>query len=203
MIILVLFNWVGCVVNLLNNDAQNHCDLEQLALLAQKSDDESFNSLVDGFLPVIKIKASKFTQVETDDLVQEGLLGLWSAVQTYDKEKSASFKTYANKCINNRMITVASKIKGKKHIPRELIISLEDSNFTEITGGLSPEQSMIDRESYLGMIKRVKSLLSSTEFSVLGYYLAGYSYEQIAKKLGTNAKAVDNALQRIRCKLKH
>ncbi len=187
----------------LNDSAPTAYTLEQLALLIQKNDEQAFNTLVDKFLPVIKIKASKFTQLESDDLVQEGLLGLWSAVQTYDPEKSASFKTYANKCIDNRMLTGASKTKGKKFIPSELMISLDNSDFTQITGEQSPEQRMIDQEAYLGMIKRIKGLLSGTEFSVLGYYLAGYSYGQIAEKLGTNAKAVDNALQRIRNKLKH
>ena len=190
-------------MELLKNSTLPPYTQEQLVVLVQQNDEQAFNTLVDEFLPIIRAKAVMFKKLEADDLVQEGLLGLWSAVQTYDSNKSASFKTYANKCIDNRMFTGANKSRCKKYIPTELIISLDNKDFMQVAGGLSPEQRMIDRESYIGMIRHIKKILSQREFSVLGYYLAGYSYIQIAQKLGTTPKVVDNALQRIRKKLKH
>ena len=169
----------------------------------QANNETAFESLVDKYLPVIKVKAQKYCMLaDMDDLIQEGLLGLWSAVQTYNFDSTASFKTYAYKCIDNRINTGANKGKGKKHIPTELLIYLDSDDSTQLKDKSTPEQHIIERENYFTTINRIKSILSVKEFKVLSFYLAGNSYKQIAELLETDTKAVDNAVQRIRRKLK-
>lgn len=176
---------------------------EKLALQIQNNDEYAFDTLVNRYLPLIRIKADKYVDTDKEDIVQEGLLGLWSAVQTYNPHKNASFKTYALVCIENRMISGIKRGKGKKHIPSDLLISLDSDEFGQIKGSNSPEQSIIEHESYRGMVKYIKEVLSARELKVLSYYLAGNTYGQIAEILDCDIKAVDNAIQRIRKKLKH
>ncbi len=175
---------------------------EELALQAQNNNEYAFNTLVNLYLPVIRIKAGKFKDTDVDDLIQEGLLGLWSAAQTYDPTRNATFKTYAFKCIDNRLISGAKIGKGKKHIPQELLIYLDSDENVQLKDNSSPEQSVIEHENYTVMVKHIKDILSKKEFKVLSHYLAGNTYGQIAEILDCDVKAVDNAIQRIRKKLK-
>lgn len=176
---------------------------EKLVIKIQSSDETAFESLVSKYLPAIKAKVQKYSMLaDSEDLIQEGLLGLWSAAQTYNFNSNASFKTYAYKCIDNRINTGANKCKGKKHIPTELLIYLDSDDSTQLKDKSTPEQRIIEHENYLTTINRIKNVLSVKEFKVLSYYLAGNSYKQIADFLGTNTKAIDNAIQRIRKKLK-
>lgn len=175
---------------------------EELALQTQNNDEYAFNTLVNLYLPIIRIKASKFKDIDLDDLVQEGLLGLWSAAQTYDTNKNATFKTYAFKCIDNRLVSGAKMGKGKKQVPQELLIYLDGDQNVQLKDNGNPEQSVIEHENYTVMVKHIKDILSKKEFKVLSYYLAGNTYGQIAEILDCDVKAVDNAIQRIRKKLK-
>lgn len=203
---MIVFLLKGCEVIILiknlNEYSENTLTDENLVLQTQNNDEYSFDTLVSRYLPLIRIKADKYIDADKDDLVQEGLLGLWSAVQTYDPQKNASFKTYAFICIENRMISGAKKGKGKKHIPSELLIYLDSDELGQIKDSNSPEQSIIERESYTGTVNHIKDILSTKEFKVLSYYLAGNTYGQIAEILDCDVKAVDNAIQRIRKKLK-
>ena len=185
------------------DNAKHMGEDEKLVMKIQSNNETAFESLVDKYLPIIKAKVQKYCMLaDSDDLIQEGLLGLWSAAQTYNFDSTASFKTYAYKCIDNRINTGANKCKGKKHIPKELLIYLDSDDSTQLKDKFTPEQHIIERENYFATINRIKSILSVKEFKVLSYYLAGNSYKQIAELLETNTKAIDNAVQRIRKKLK-
>ncbi len=203
---MIVFLLKGCgviiLIKNLNEYSENTLTDENLVLQTQNNDEYAFDTLVSRYLPLIRIKTDKYIDTDKDDLVQEGLLGLWSAVQTYDPQKNAAFKTYAFICIENRMISGAKKGKGKKHIPSELLIYLDSDELGQIKDSNSPEQSIIERESYTGTVKHIKDILSTKEFKVLSYYLAGNTYGQIAEILNCDVKAVDNAIQRIRKKLK-
>ncbi len=191
-------------LNSTDNNLNSRTKEEELALQAQTNNGLAFNILADLYEPIIIFKANKFKKLaDRDDLVQEGLLGLWGAVQTYNPNKSASFKTYANKCIDNRILSGVNKANGKKHIPSELLVYLGSDELNQVKDNVTPEQSLIERENYIGFIKRIKSKLSKREFTVLSYHTAGKSYKQIAEILQMDIKAVDNAIQRIRKKLKY
>ncbi len=198
---------VKCVVNKMEfdycNNARHPGEDEKLIMKIQAGDESAFELLVDKYLPVINAKVQKYrTIADVDDLIQEGLLGLWSAAQTYDFNHNTLFKTYAYKCIDNRINTGANKYTGKKHIPSELLIYLDSEDSTQLKDKHTPEQQIIDRENYTAAINRIKSLLSVKEYKVLSYYLVGNSYKQIAKTLNSDVKSIDNAIQRIRKKLK-
>lgn len=201
---ILAIEWCGekMEINYYDN-AENYGEDEELVMKIQANDETAFETLADKYLSVIKAKVQKYSVlVDSEDLVQEGLLGLWSAAQTYNFNGVASFKTYAYKCIDNRINTGANKGKGKKHIPTELLIYLDSDESTQLKDKSTPEQRIIERENYITTINRIKNLLSVKEFKVLSYYLAGNSYKQIADLLDTNVKAIDNAIQRIRKKLK-
>ncbi len=198
---------VKCVVNRMDfdycNNARHIGEDEKLIMKIQAGNEGAFEILVDKYLPVINAKAQKYrTIADVDDLIQEGLLGLWSAAQTYEFNRNTLFKTYAYKCIDNRINTGANKYTGKKHIPTELLIYLDSEESTQLKDKRTPEQQIIDRENYTVAINRIKSLLSVKEYKVLSYYLVGNSYKQIAKALDSDVKSIDNAIQRIRKKLK-
>lgn len=185
------------------DNTKHQCEDEELVIKIQKNNETAFEILADKYLPIIRAKVQKYSMlVDCEDLIQEGLLGLWSAAQTYNFDNIASFKTYAYKCIDNRINTGANRCKGKKHIPTELLIYLDSDDSTQLKDKSTPEQRVIERENYITTINRIKNVLSAKEFKVLSYYLTGNSYKQIADSLGTNIKAIDNAIQRIRKKLK-
>lgn len=191
---------------MINNQCENSYHTltdEKLVEKTHNGDELAFNTLFDRYLPIVKLKSGSYSTADKDDLIQEGLVGLWGAVQTYSFDKNTSFKTYASKCIENRMISGIKRNKGIKHIPSDMLVYIdgEDSEHIKLSD-ISPEQNMIERENYYSVIKRIKEILSDKEFKVFSYYLSGYSYTDIAVFLKCNVKSVDNAIQRIRKKLR-
>ncbi len=141
--------------------------------------------------------------LDADDLVQEGLVGLFRAVESYDKDRGASFPTYAVTCINNSMNTAVKQATRKKHAPLKGYLSLSDEQSDEaLIDSESPEDLAIRTEEYDAVMARIKAELSDMERNVLELYLKGYDYLAVAKQLDTTPKSVDNALQRARNKLK-
>lgn len=175
---------------------------EFLVLKAQNDSEQSFNILVNRYYPLIRKKAYGFSSADNDDLIQEGLLGLWSAVQSYRQDKSTSFKTYAATCIDNRMISKSKKGKSKKTVPAERLIYLDSDDSKQIENNKNPEQAFIEQESYMNAVKRIREVLSDRELKILSYYLSGYTYAQIGKMLSCDTKSIDNAIQRARRKLR-
>ena len=143
---------------------------------------------------------------DSEDLIQEGMLGLLSAIRTFDPEKGAKFTTYAEFCIRRRIYSAIKLASGNKHTPLNSYISLEatqiDESDTQSAYFLRvPEDSIIAREQAGEVEKLLYGALSRFESSVLELYLDGISYKDMAMKLGKSDKSVDNAVQRIRKKL--
>lgn len=156
--------------------------------------------LISKYMPLIKAKASAFknSQVEADDLISEGFLGLLSAIRSYDQKKG-TFSAFASACIANKMKTAVAKSSANP-LPA---VSLDDSNIEEISdGNPGTEDLIILKEQNTEMMKQVEQLLSEREREVFYLYLSAYSYSQIAEKLGITAKAVDNAITRAKSKLR-
>ena len=144
---------------------------------------------------------------DSEDLIQEGMLGLLSAIREFDAEKGASFKTYAEICIRNRIQSAIRSAARKKHAPLNDGVSLDDilSDESQSLGSQyfqrSPEEQVLARETEKEFISAYSRRLSKLEAQVLSLYLDGLSYQEMAVALGRDPKAVDNAVQRIRKKL--
>lgn len=147
---------------------------------------------------------------DREDLIQEGMMGLLSAIRTYDSGKQTGFSTYAELCITRRMITAVHSASRKKHTPLNEGVSLDDilsdevfineSGFTEAFRR-TPEEQVLARESADEMIHTYTRHLSKLESEVCALFLQGLSYHEIAAQTGRSTKSIDNAVQRIRRKL--
>jgi len=177
---------------------------ESLVLLACNGDNSAMAHLITGIIPLVKAKASAFADknLEAEDLSQEGLLGFLSAVYTYKPGGEASFKTYASTCINNRIISAVRSQLGKKHMPLNFSIPYEDDDISIQDPAADPQNILSAQEETQRLLAILNGKLSGFEKEVIVQYLAGKSYEQTAQDLNTTAKAVDNALQRAKKKLK-
>lgn len=146
---------------------------------------------------------------DSEDLTQEGMVGLIKAVREYDAAKEASFRTFAEICIRNRLFSVLRAAARDKHLPLNQSVPLDmpffDSNsYTSGTSNLAqrnPEDFFIDREYTAALLSGVRKQLSEFEAKILGYYLDGLSCGEIAQTVGKSHKSVDNAVQRIRRKV--
>ena len=148
---------------------------------------------------------------DSEDLIQEGMLGLLKAIREYDPTRAASFRTYAEICIRNRMISAIKAAAREKHIPLNNYISFETPFFdgftihdtcgTDYRRLENPEDTMIDREEARERMNVLKGQLSGFEAKILGLYLNGLSYSEMAAEVKQSPKSVDNAVQRIRRKV--
>lgn len=176
----------------------------QLVTLMNSGDSNAFVELSARYLSMIKAKAARFQSVmlEKDDLCQEGFMGLLNAARTYDPSGGASFKTYAGVCISNRMIMACRAAVGRKNIPLHNFISLSDQDEEMPDSTTDPEAVLINSENLKIMRQHMEKTLTQLEQKVLMLYLEGCSYSEIAAQLGITSKTADNALQRVRLKLK-
>lgn len=148
---------------------------------------------------------------DSEDLIQEGMLGLLSAIRSFQPEKAASFRTFAEICIKSRLISAVRAAASGKHTPLNSYISFETPSFdgnadflSLMAAGLpqkNPEDLLIGREELQEHLDTAKGQLSGFEANVLSYYLEGLSYQEIAAQVKRSPKSVDNAVQRIRRKL--
>lgn len=176
---------------------------EQLVTLCRKNNSNAWSELCSRYIALSRSLCFKFSgqSVEAEDLVQEGLIGFFSAVHTFSPNGAANFKTYACSCMRNKIINAVKAARTKKQIPTELNISLETDMQLADTA-LSPEELVVSKNVSDAIMKAVNELLSEKESEVFKLYLSGVSYEQIAAKLSISKKSVDGALQRARKKLK-
>lgn len=163
--------------------------------------------LLDKYKDQVRVKARAMYLIggETDDLIQEGMLGLFKAVRDYKPDKNTSFKTFANLCIERQLYSTIQKYNRQKHMPLNTYVSLSQETEESLLHELreqNPEAIMIDRENQEQLYEEIKTVLSSMENKVLSLYLKGDSYEYIAQVLGKSPKSIDNALQRIRRKVR-
>ena len=141
---------------------------------------------------------------DTDDLIQEGMIGLFKAVRDYHPGKEASFVTFAQMCIDRQIYSAVQSSNRQKHMPLNTYISLsqEDEESPLAQAWVeTPEEIIIDRENTRALEDEIKSALSPMENTVLNYYLEGKSYADIGMLMDKNPKSVDNALRRIRTKI--
>lgn len=186
----------------------NACDYSDIRLveLYNSGNTAVFTVLTDRYLKLIRSVTSKYkiSGLEIDDLTQEGLLGLLCAVKTFKSDGGASFKTYAALCINRRIITLLKSSETNRKRALNDYVSLDDSNCEDSACEeiVDPEESFIGKENLSSLKQIISQCLTETENRVLELYLAGESYNDIADELGVSSKAVDNALQRTRRKLR-
>ncbi len=139
---------------------------------------------------------------DSEDLIQEGFLGLLDAIREFRSDRDASFSTFAQTCIRNRLRSAVRSASREKHALLNSALSWESDDVEpKLTAPPSPEEVLIAREERSEGLERLKSGLSPLECTVLDHYLCGLSYEEIAKATGKDVKSVDNAVQRIRRKL--
>lgn len=189
-----------------NNRMESYSD-QQLATLVREGDPDAFLELTSRYMTLIRAKAAPFhgTMLEADDLCQEGLLGLLDAVRNYREDGGASFRTYAGVCITNRIIMAYRWAAGRKNFPLNNFVPLSEEG---ASGGVfageeaNPEKMLVEEEDLLLLKRFISRGLSKMERQVLMLYLGGYSYKEIADSLCITSKAADNALQRVRRKLK-
>ena len=183
---------------------------EELVSRSRAGDTEATDQLIEKYKNLVRRKANAFFLIggDTDDLIQEGMIGLFKAVRDFDDTRESSFCNFATICIDRQLRTAIERNNRKKHLPLNTYVSIdneEDSEPLEETlrslQAASPEELVIRSEDLAEIRRRVHEDLSSMEKEVLSMHLSGMSYVQIAETLGKNQKAVDNALQRIRKKL--
>ena len=141
---------------------------------------------------------------DSDDLIQKGMLGLFKAIRDYRPEKEVSFEAFAKLCISRQLYSAVQAAGRQKHVPLNTYVELSDQLDAQDDGpqGKSPEELLIDRENMEKLKEEIWQLLSPMEKKILRSYLDGESYTETASRLNKSPKSVDNALQRIRRKLK-
>ncbi len=172
---------------------------EELIKLIKNGDNESLQTLIKKYNGIIHKKASVLCPfADTDDMVQEGIIALYSAVNVYD-ESLSSFSTFANLCIERSMINAYRKIFSKKNISHNTAVSIDE---IEKPVTATPESLIIEKEDCLAFTAKIKNALSAFEYKVLCEYLNNRSYDVIALNLNSDKKAIDNAMVRLRHKIK-
>lgn len=164
---------------------------------AAQSDEKAYSELISRHLGTVRRLAHLYSSnsADCDDLTSEGIIGLMNAVRSYDPAKGASFSTYAYACANNRMMTALKKSSRIQSCEE----NIDDAGLSE---QLSPESIVLTREEMDELLREAESDLSASERSVFRLYLSGHSYAAISKELGISPKSVDNALARVRRKLR-
>ena len=184
---------------------------EALCLLAAAGSRLAEETLVTRYNRLVRTCARPFFLAggDSEDLTQEGMVGLITAVREYDAGKEASFRTFAEICIRSRLYSVLRASARDKQQPLNQSLSLDDSHFDSnpLTSGTNnlaqrnPEDFLIDREHTAALLSGVRKQLSEFEAKILGFYLDGLSCREIAKAVNRPPKSVDNAVQRIRRKV--
>lgn len=189
---------------------------EELITAMRDGEPEVADYLCDKYKYLVRhnAKSMYILGAEPEDLIQEGMIGLFKAMRDFDPGRDASFITFAGLCISRQMYKAIQSAGRQKNIPLNTYVSLyegsEDENgdrvspISEILADDSPgpEQELIDRENVENLVKRIDEGLSDFESQVLDLHLTGMNYVQIAKILGRDEKSTDNALQRIKTKIK-
>ncbi len=193
-------------------DYQNKSD-EELIQIIKAGDKDALDFLMTKYKEIVNMKVSKYFLIgaEKEDIIQEGLIGLFKAVQSYNPEKQNSFKTFANMCIERQLITAIKSSNRQKHIPLNSYLSLNTAAYEEDEDTTlfdtfnahqteDPLETITKKEYYKDVEEAINESLSDFEKQVLNRYMQGESYIQIAEKLDTPVKSIDNAIQRIRKK---
>lgn len=189
---------------------------ETLVLRAQGGDDAAQDYLLDKYKFLVRAKSRAYFLIgaDTEDIIQEGMIGLYKAVRDFNEEKNTSFRSFAELCVNRQMITAIKAATRQKHQPLNSYVSLnkpiydEESeqtymDFLQSGALLNPEALFIGQENKSFLENQMMKKLSSFETRVLVLYLQGRSYFEIARVLDKSEKSIDNALQRVKRKLEY
>ncbi|NLC38869.1 MAG: RNA polymerase sporulation sigma factor SigH [Clostridia bacterium] len=187
---------------------------EDIVELAQDGDDIAQEFLINKYKNFVRAKARSYFLIGADreDIIQEGMIGLYKAIRDFRCDKLSSFRAFAELCITRQIITAIKTATRQKHIPLNSYISLnkpiydEDSDRTllDVISGTKitdPEELIISREEFNDIEEKMGEILSTLEWKVLMSYLEGKSYQEIAVDLKRHVKSIDNALQRVKRKL--
>lgn len=185
--------------------------------LAQKRENAAMEYLVEKYKPLVRQKTRKLFLIDgdKDDLIQEGMIGLFKAVRDYQVGKDAAFRTFADLCISRQLYSAIKKSNRLKNQPLNSYVSIYSDEFSDadelagdrtvISSGsdniANPEAIMIDRENAIDMQNKMFDKLSKMEREVLKRYLEGMTYQEIAADMEKSPKSIDNALQRIKGKI--
>lgn len=186
---------------------------DELIALSQAGDDTALETVLVRYQPLVYKKSRPYYLAggDDDDVIQEGLIGLYKAVMSFDKSKFPLFNVFAGVCIERRILSAVKKASRLKHNPLNSYVSLSEPDLSENTnaGGVlcddasttNPEKILIEKENVQGLEGKINNALSSFEMEVLQSSLNGNSYKETADIIGRDVKAVDNAMQRIKKKL--
>jgi len=194
---------------------QPEFDDHYLVALAKSGRRDAFDRLVKRYHGFVRLKASSYFLIggDSEDLIQEGLVGLYKAIRDYRTDRESSFRNFAELCITRQIITAVKTATRNKHTPLNGYVSFSqtpaasgegDSTLDEILPGPTahdPVNQVISTEELHSLVACLSSVLSELESSVLSLYLDGHSYEVVGERIGCDAKTVDNALQRVKRKV--
>jgi RNA polymerase sporulation-specific sigma factor len=187
-----------------------------LIALAKQGNRDAYHRLVRRYYGFVRLKASSYFLAggDADDLIQEGLVGLYKAIRDYRSDRESSFRNFAELCITRQIITAVKTATRNKHTPLNQYVSFastpsgdsgeNDSTLDEMLPGSSvhdPVNQVISSEELRALVACLSTALSELESRVLALYLDGHSYEEVGRRLGCDCKTVDNALQRVKRKV--
>lgn len=191
---------------------------EELIIRLREGDNGIMDFIMEKYKNMVRNKAKVMfiLGADNEDLIQEGMIGLFKAIRDYDTGRDASFHTFADLCVSRQMYTAVRASGREKHIPLNTYVSLyagtvdgEDDgspvslmDALQTDSGKSPEELLVDKESLEALENAIEESLSTLEKAVLDLYITGMRNAQIARVLGKDEKSTDNALQRVRTKLK-
>lgn len=187
---------------------------EEIISQIKQGDEQSLRYLLEKYKDLVNVKVSKYFMIgaEKEDIVQEGMIGLFKAIKSFDENKNNTFKTFANVCVERQLITAIKSSTRQKHMPLNSYLSLNtaaydnDDNSVELLETFDsntiedPLDTIMKKEYYEQVESVIDKTLSKFEKQVLNRYIKGESYQIIAEKLNAPVKSVDNAIQRIRKK---
>ena len=186
----------------------------ELVILAQSGDSEAMDTLVERYKNFVRGKSRTYFLIGADkeDIIQEGMIGLFKAIRDFDEGKQAQFRSFAELCVTRQILTAIKTATRQKHIPLNTYVSLsrpmyEDDSEKTLLDLISaeyimdPEQILINKESFGIVERKINDSLSALERSVLQLYIDGKSYQEIAEILDKEPKSIDNAIQRVKRKI--
>ena len=186
---------------------------EELLLKIKNGDEKALEELINNYKEIVNMKIGKYFIVgaEKEDIFQEGMIGLYKAIKSYDPSKQNSFKTFANLCIERQLITAIKTSNRQKHLPLNSYLSLNNNAYADENNVSlidifnsktieDPLDTITKKEYYKLVEDKIEATLSDFEKEVLNSYAKGESYVKIAEKLNAPVKSIDNAIQRIRKK---
>ena len=178
---------------------------EQLAIYARRGDSSALDIILRRLKPLVKSKAKAYyvTSGDPEDLIQEGMIGLYKAVLNFDEKKGIAFTAFASLCIVRQIQTAVKTAARQKHIPLNTSVSLnnETADLESLRSADNPEELFLGSEALKDMDDFIRKNLSPLEYDVLMLHMDGKTYAQISEALGKTSKSVDNTLQRIRRKI--